>query len=94
VDQNPPADMDNSGSQLWAANFGLRYSLSQPNPAKRTESFFMTTSFTLNLTSKWKIIYSNSLNLLEKKIVTQSINISRDLHCWKLFFPVDALRIR
>jgi len=86
VDRNPPADMDNSGSQLWTANFGLRYSLSQPNPAKRTESFFMTTSFTLNLTSKWKIIYSNSLNLLEKKIVTQSINISRDLHCWQLAF--------
>lgn len=78
--------MENTGSELWTANFNLRYSLSQTNPLKRTESFFMATSLTLNLTSKWKISYRNSLNLLEKKIVSQSINVTRDLHCWQLAF--------
>jgi hypothetical protein len=32
------------------------------------------------------VIYQNSLNLLEKKIVSQSISVTRDLHCWQLAF--------
>jgi len=75
-----------AGGDLWTASFSFRYSLSQSNPAIRTESFFMTTNLTLNVTSKWKVVYQNSLNLLEKKIVSQSISITRDLHCWQLAF--------
>ena len=75
-----------TGSDLWTASFSFRYSLSQSNPAIRNESFFMTTNLTLNLTSKWKVIYQNSLNLLDKKIVSQSISVTRDLHCWQLAF--------
>jgi len=86
VDKTSPTEMENTGSELWTANFGLRYTLSQTNPLKRTESFFMTTNLTINLTSKWKITYTNSMNLLEKKIVSQSINVTRDLHCWQLAF--------
>ncbi len=86
VDKFQPADLSNAGSELWKANFSLRYTLSQINPAKRTESFFMYTNLTLNLTSKWKVIYRNNIDLLEKKIVTQSIDVSRDLHCWQLAF--------
>ena len=74
------------GSELWTANFNLRYSLSQTNPHKRTETLFMTTNLTLNLTSKWKVVYQNSMNLIDKKIVSQSVSVTRDLHCWQLAF--------
>ncbi|MFH1212471.1 MAG: putative LPS assembly protein LptD [Candidatus Neomarinimicrobiota bacterium] len=75
-----------TGSELWSASFSLRYSLSQYNPTTKNESFWMSMNLKLNLTSKWKVGYAASFNLLEKKLVNHSISITRDLHCWQLAF--------
>ncbi len=36
------------------------------------------------VTQNWRVSYSNYYNLKEEKMLSQSFNISRDLHCWKL----------
>jgi len=74
------------GNELWNANFSLRYSLSRSNPAIKTESFFMTANVKLNLSSKWKIGWNASFDLMQKAMVSQRFQITRDLHCWQLSF--------
>lgn len=74
------------GNELWNANFSLRYSLSKSNPAIKTESFFMTANVKLNLSSKWKIGWNASFDLMQKSMVSQRFQITRDLHCWQLSF--------
>ena len=39
-------------------------------------------SIEFNLTMNWKISYSNYYNFKEKRLVSQSLRIYRDLHCW------------
>jgi hypothetical protein len=76
-----------SGSELWNANFNFRYSFNQSNPeVKPSETFWMSLNLSLQLTSKWKIRYSASFDLLDKSIVSQDFHIERDLHCWQLSF--------
>lgn len=40
----------------------------------------------LYLTKNWSIDYKNYYNFKEHKLISQSINIYRDLHCWQLRF--------
>lgn len=44
------------------------------------------TNLGFNLTQNWNINYNNYYNFQEHKLVSQGINISRDLHCWILTF--------
>ena len=43
-------------------------------------------SLRFNLTKNWSIDYKNYYNIKEHKLISQSINIYRDLHCWQLRF--------
>ncbi len=40
----------------------------------------------VNLTKNWSLTYSNYYNFKEKELVSQSIDVYRDLHCWQLKF--------
>ena len=44
------------------------------------------TNLNLNLTKNWSIKYNNYYNFKEKKLISQSVEIYRDLHCWQLKF--------
>lgn len=86
-DERPDRFSERSqGNELWSANFSLRYSLSKSDPAKKNESFFMTANVKLNLNSKWKIGWNASFDLMQKTMVSQRFQITRDLHCWQLSF--------
>jgi len=74
------------GSELWTANLSLRYNLSRSNPAIKTESFWMSLNMKVNLSSKWKIGWRANFDLLNKNIVSQNFQVTRDLHCWQLSF--------
>ncbi len=74
------------GSELWSANVSLKYNLSRSNPAIKTESFWMSLNMKVNLSSKWKIGWRGNFDLLDKKIVSQDFQVTRDLHCWQLSF--------
>ena len=75
-----------SGSKLWNATFNFRYSLNKNNPLIKNESFSMNMRLKMNITRKWKIGYSARFDLMEKRLLNQNVNISRDLHCWELSF--------
>ena len=40
----------------------------------------------VNLTKNWSLTYSNYYNFKEKELISQSIDVYRDLHCWQLKF--------
>ncbi len=46
----------------------------------------LTGAFTLKLTKKWDISYQPYYDLARKKMITQNLEIRRDLHCWQAFF--------
>nr|MBC8491100.1 hypothetical protein [Candidatus Neomarinimicrobiota bacterium] len=74
------------GNELWTANLSLRYNLSRSNPADKRETFWMALNLKVNLGSKWKIGWRANFDLLEKNIVSQNFQVTRDLHCWQLSF--------
>lgn len=69
--------------ELWTANFNFRYSMSQ---IPKSESFWMSLNFKVNLTSKWELNYRANLDPIQKKIISQDFSVNRDLHCWQLSF--------
>jgi hypothetical protein len=73
-------------SDLWSLNMSFRYSMTQTNPDIRNERFNMNLSANLNLTKGWKIGYSASVDLMERKLYGQRFSIERDLHCWQMSF--------
>jgi len=40
----------------------------------------------LDLTPKWKVIFSSGYDFVGKEITYSSVDISRDLHCWEMRF--------
>ena len=76
---------EQQGSQLWSANFGLRYSKSRYND-RFEEKFFTSMNVDLNISEKWSVGYRASFDLLEKQLENHSFSIKRDLHCWQMSF--------
>ncbi|MBU4444637.1 hypothetical protein KJ656_06085 [bacterium] len=74
------------GSELWTANLSLRYNLSSSNPAIKQETFWMALNLKVNLGSKWQVGWRVNFDLLDKNIVSQDFQVTRDLHCWQLSF--------
>lgn len=75
------------GKQVWGASMGFNYSFAQSNPyAEATRRFQLKPAVQLNLSRNWKISYSGNVDLLAQEIVYNRVNISRDLHCWRLSF--------
>lgn len=38
----------------------------------------------LKLTANWSLAYGNYFNLKDSELISQNLNLSRELHCWKL----------
>lgn len=69
----------------WTANFSFSYNHNHQNPNKDPlQTFNLGTSFKFNLSENWAITYNPRFNLMDKKIVSGSVGVTRDLHCWKL----------
>ncbi|MCF6238194.1 MAG: hypothetical protein L3J79_05165, partial [Candidatus Marinimicrobia bacterium] len=69
----------------WTANFSFSYSYNHQNPLDEAkQTFNLGTSFKFNLSEKWGITYNPRFNLMEKKLVSGSVGVTRDLHCWKM----------
>ena len=71
-------------NQSWNTNISLSYSYSATNPLKTKETFWANTTSTINFTSKWRVSYRARFDLMEKSLVSHSISLYRDLHCWEL----------
>tara|TARA_Y100001980_G_C14556650_1_gene349089 strand:- start:10982 stop:14572 length:3591 start_codon:yes stop_codon:yes gene_type:complete len=69
---------------LWNSNISLSFSYSALNPSNISKTFWANTNSSFNLTNKWKVSYRARFNLLERDLVSHSVSIYRDLHCWEL----------
>jgi len=73
------------GKPAWTANFNFSYSYSHQNPLDDPKKTFnLGTSLKFNLSENWGISYNPRFNLVDRKLVSGSVRVTRDLHCWKL----------
>lgn len=70
----------------WSIDGQISYSYSDNIAGTIVRQFNMALSARLQLTEKWRIRYSNRLDLVDREIVSQTFTINRDLHCWTMDF--------
>ncbi|NQT61520.1 MAG: hypothetical protein HQ556_01055 [Candidatus Marinimicrobia bacterium] len=69
----------------WTANFSFSYSYSHQNPLEEAkQTFNLGTSLKFNLSENWAVNYNPRFNLIDKKLVSGSVGVTRKLHCWKM----------
>lgn len=80
----PDNPQTKTSSESW--NLGITHDLFAPKSLlnSRTSNLRMNAAF--KLTDKFSVTYSNYYNLKDNELISQSIALSRDLHCWKLDF--------
>ncbi|MEA2103761.1 MAG: putative LPS assembly protein LptD [Candidatus Cloacimonadota bacterium] len=65
----------------WSLSFSYSYSKDKNSNIYSSD---IHAKLTLNLTNKWSIDYSNYYNFKKHELISQSIHLHRDLHCWAL----------
>jgi len=65
----------------WSATVNHDYTYFR---ATKRETQNLRNSLNLKLTEKWSVSYSNYYDLKEDILMSQSLTINRDIHCWKL----------
>ncbi len=67
----------------WILNFSYDYSKDKINNYNTTN---LRSNAVMKLTTNWSLNYSNYIDLNKHELISQTINVVRDLHCWKLTF--------
>jgi len=78
--------VDSKSNKLFNANFHLKFSLNKFNPNNPIKRFWLSGNISFKIFNKWRVGYSTDIDLVNKKFVSHSIQISRDLHCWEFYF--------
>ena len=74
---------DNVERKKWSFNFYHDYT---KNLLDNNYTSQLRSSFNLPITHNLEISYENVMDLKENELVSQSLNLSRKIHCWKLTF--------
>lgn len=84
-DQARKSTGSKGGQPAWTANFSFSYSYNHHNPLEEAkQTFNLGTSFKFNLSENWGLTYNPRFDLIDKKLVSGSVGVTRDLHCWKM----------
>lgn len=78
------ADLENlikPGS--WKVNFDYDYSKDKINDYISTS---LRSSLNVKLSTNWSLNYTNYINMKDHELLSQTINLTRELHCWRLTF--------
>jgi len=67
----------------WSVNTSHDYSYDR---RYKNENQNLRNSLNMKLTEKWAVSYSNYVDLKENIMMSQSLTITRDIHCWKMTF--------
>lgn len=71
----------------WKLGFSLSYSYAKPIAAlSETERLTMNFNSELGITATWKLKLDGYYDLIENKIQSATVNLTKDLHCWDLSF--------
>ncbi len=68
----------------WSCD--ISYELARHKGKDEPTTHSLRNSLSLRLTRNWYITYTNNYDLLDDRVVSQNLTITRDLHCWKLKF--------
>ena len=72
-------------TSAWTANFNFTYSYSRQNPLEKPlQTFNLGTNLKFNLSENWAVNYNPRFNLMDKKLTSGSVGVTRKLHCWKM----------
>lgn len=69
-------------------NFSFGYNLRYMRTLMDEREFIQSVTFNgdLSLTQKWKMRFNSGYDFARKEFTTTTINIDRDLHCWRMSF--------
>jgi len=70
----------------WDLSVSWDFSYDQSNPLNIRRRSNIRASGTVNLTEKWQIRASGGYDIFQGEFTQPQITITRDLHCWELFF--------
>ncbi len=73
-----------SEKKNWSLTF--THALSFKKDYMDPQSNSLNIALDMHLTSNWHLGYSNRINVLTDKILSQNLSLRRDLHCWNLTF--------
>jgi len=71
-----------SNPNQWTMSFVHNMSVDYGDKTRINQN--LSTDASLRITKNWAVNYSNWVDLKNLKLVSQTYNITRDLHCWKL----------
>ncbi len=81
-----------TGSQLtelkvpWSLDFNFNYGLQKPRKEVTNRTATLGVSFSLNVTSMWRVRGNTGYDFIQGKLSTTRFNISRNLGCWNMSF--------
>ena len=70
----------------WSVSFSYSYKTDKTKFKNKEFSSDIRTSLSAKITKNWAFSYNNYYNLKKKEMVSHSFTVTRELHCWKLFF--------
>ncbi|MCH7886724.1 MAG: LPS assembly protein LptD [Candidatus Marinimicrobia bacterium] len=92
VEQYASDNMDDRFEQLkfndlagetWNSRISISYALNKSNPDQTSKTFWLRGDLNFSPTRKWSVGYNYNLDLIRKIITNHSVNVQRDLHCWR-----------
>ena len=70
----------------WSLSFNFNYSFRKPQKRVQNQNATLNAQFSLDVTPKWSLEGRTGYDLIQNKVATTSINLSRDLGCWVMSF--------
>ncbi len=70
-------------------SISVTHNLYAPKDIFRSQSSNLRLGLTCKLTENWGLSYSNYYNLKDKQMISQSFNLTRMLHCWKMDISIN-----
>jgi len=81
-------ELDELGKEAksWVFTVSHSYKLNKALYAVNDYTSSMRMSVSARITKNWAISYDNYIDLKAEELVSHNFTITRDLHCWKMFF--------
>ena len=79
-------DALNRESKNWSVSFTHTYKTNKAQYEINDYSSNLRMSASVKLTKDWSVSYDNYINLKEDRMVSHSFTITRNLHCWQVYF--------
>jgi len=70
----------------WSLSFKHSYKTNRTSYENNDYSSDLRINLSAKISRNWTVAYDNYINLETDELVSHSFTITRDLHCWKVFF--------